>query len=89
MPAAARQIDRLIAQAEVVTADERTAPVWEQIPGRVETSWLRVLTTAHSAVAEFQLRRKRQRGTLASDLAPGLEADVRRAIRRVERGRSR
>ena len=30
MPAAARQVDRLIAQAEVVTADEQTAPIWER-----------------------------------------------------------
>jgi len=37
LPAAARLVDRLIAQAEVVTADERSAPVWEQTPGRVET----------------------------------------------------
>jgi len=79
MPAAARQVDRLIAQAEVVTADERTAPIWEQTPGRVETSWLRVLSTARSAVADLKVRdQASERRWL--DLAPGLETDVRRAI---------
>lgn len=78
MPAAARQVDRLIAQAEVVTADEQTAPVWEQSPGRVETSWLRVLTTARSAVADLKVRENASRMRWL-ELAPELEADVRRA----------
>jgi L,D-peptidoglycan transpeptidase YkuD (ErfK/YbiS/YcfS/YnhG family) len=78
MPAAARQVDRLIAQAEVVTADEQTAPLWEQSPGRVETSWLRVLATARSAVADLKLRENASRQRWLA-LAPGLEADVRRA----------
>ena len=79
MPAAARQIDRLIAQAEVITADERTAPIWEQAPGRVETSWLRVLTTARSAAAELRQRENASEKRWL-ELAPGLADDVRRAL---------
>ena len=78
MPAAARQIDRLIAQAEVVTADERTAPLWEQTPGRVETSWLRVLATAHSSVAELRARGRASAGRWL-EIAPKIAADMRRA----------
>ena len=77
-PAAARQIDRLIAQAEVVTADEQTAPIWEQSPGRIETSWLRVLAIARTAVAELRVRENASRQRWL-ELAPVLEADVRRA----------
>ncbi len=79
MPAAAREIDRLIAQAEVVTADEQTAPVWDQSPGRVETSWLRVLSTARNAVAQLKLRENAGKERWLA-LAPGLLADVRRAV---------
>ncbi len=78
MPAAARQVDRLIAQAEVVTADEQTAPLWEQSPGRVETSWLRALSTARTAVADLRVRENASKKRWL-ELAPGLEADVRRA----------
>lgn len=78
MPAAARQVDRLIAQAEVVTADEQTAPFWEQSPGRVETSWARVLATARTSLADLRLREDASRKRWLA-LAPGLEADVRRA----------
>jgi len=78
MPAAARQVDRLIAQAEVVTADERTAPLWEQTAGRVETSWLRVLAIARSSVAELRVREDgSERRWL--EIFPGISADMRRA----------
>ena len=74
MPAAARQVDRLIAQAEVITADELSAPVWDRSPGRIETSWLRVLATARASLADLRTREnaseKRWR-----ELAPGLAAD--------------
>ncbi len=79
MPAAARQIDRLIAQAEVVTADERTAPLWEQTPGRVETSWLRVLTVARSSVAQLKVRERAGAGRWL-EIAPGIAADMRRTL---------
>ncbi|MEO8275841.1 MAG: L,D-transpeptidase family protein, partial [Thermoanaerobaculia bacterium] len=78
MPAAARQIDRLIAQAEVVTADERTAPIWQQTPGRVETSWMRVLSTARTAVAGLKVRESASEKRWL-EIAPEIAADVRRA----------
>lgn len=79
LPAAARQVDQLIAQAEVVTADEQTAPVWEQSPGRVEASWLRALSTARTSVAAVRVRQNAGRERWLA-LAPGLAADVRRAV---------
>jgi hypothetical protein len=78
MPAAAREIDRLVAQAEVVTADERSAPVWQQVPGRVETSWLRVLATARSSVAVLRTRRNASEQRWR-ELSPELAADMRQA----------
>ncbi|MEO8196981.1 MAG: L,D-transpeptidase [Thermoanaerobaculia bacterium] len=78
-PAAARQVDRLISQAEIITADEQSAPLWEQTPGRTEDSWLRVLSTARSAVAALRVRKDASEKRWLA-LAPGLEADVQRAI---------
>jgi len=57
-PASARLLDRLIADAEVATADERTAPSWERNPGRVEAAWGRVLASAHGALSEVQGRKR-------------------------------
>jgi len=79
MPAAARQVDRLIAQAEVITADELSAPVWDRSPGRIETSWLRVLATARASLADLRTRENASEKRWL-ELAPGLAADVRRAI---------
>lgn len=78
-PAAARQLDRLIAQAEVVTADERTAPVWEQVPGRVEVSWSRALALARTAVAAVR-RRESQVAERWRETAEDVGPDVRRAL---------
>jgi L,D-peptidoglycan transpeptidase YkuD (ErfK/YbiS/YcfS/YnhG family) len=50
-PAAAQLVDDLVATAEVVTADEATAPPWERYPGRTEAAWGRVQLEAHRAVA--------------------------------------
>jgi L,D-peptidoglycan transpeptidase YkuD (ErfK/YbiS/YcfS/YnhG family) len=80
VPATARLVDRLIADAEVVTADERTSPSWERDPGRVEAAWNRVLTTSHRALAEVQGRRKGHEARWNA-LRDGLGADVRRAQR--------
>lgn len=78
-PAAARQLDRLISQAEIATADERTAPVWEQVPGRVEAAWSRALTTGRTALAEV---RRRERGLAKrwEEIASDTAADVRAAL---------
>lgn len=78
-PAAARQVDRLIAQAEVVTADERTAPVWEQTPGRVEEAWNRALNTGRSALADLRVREQGVE-TRWEEIADATESQVRAAL---------
>jgi hypothetical protein len=77
-PATARLLDRLIGDAEVITADERTAPAWERNPGRTEAAWSRTLVTAHQSLAQV---RGKQRTYLArwESLASTLGADVNRA----------
>ena len=55
-PAAARLLDRLVANAEVVTAYEATASAWRRTPGRAETSWLRVHLAAIEALRELRQR---------------------------------
>jgi len=75
VPSTAALLDQLVADAEVVTADERTAPRWERFPGRTEAAWGRVLTTAHTALSELHRRRRTYEeqwqalsSTLASDV---------------------
>jgi L,D-peptidoglycan transpeptidase YkuD (ErfK/YbiS/YcfS/YnhG family) len=79
LPAAATLVERLIAEAEVISADEGTAPLWERNPGRVEAAWNRVHVEAHRALALRGTRRKgldeRWRGLLES-----VRADVRNAL---------
>jgi L,D-peptidoglycan transpeptidase YkuD (ErfK/YbiS/YcfS/YnhG family) len=78
-PAAARQVDQLISQAEIVTADERTAPVWEQNPGRVEGAWSRALAAGRTALVEVRLG---ERGFAERwrEAAQRTESDVRNAL---------
>ena len=78
-PATARLLDRLIADAEVITADERTAPNWERSPGRVESAWGRVLLTSHQALVERHARHK-SHAARWQGLRDGVGADVRRAL---------
>lgn len=77
-PATARLLDRLIGDAEVITADERTAPAWERNPGRTEAAWSRALVTAHRSLAEVR-GRQRTFETRWEALAESLDADIRRA----------
>lgn len=78
VPASARLLDRLIADAELVTADESTAPNWARSPGRAEAAWNRVLVTAHTALAESRTRKQahKDRWLAMADL---VRADVRQA----------
>ncbi|KAB2957816.1 MAG: L,D-transpeptidase [Thermoanaerobaculia bacterium] len=55
-PGAARLLDRLIADAEAVTAQETTAPFWRRNPGRIEAAWGRVLNSARVSLAERDRR---------------------------------
>jgi len=78
VPATAALLDQLIADAEVVTADERTAPSWERYPGRTEAAWTRVLTTAHTSLSELRSR-QRTYAERWNSLRAGLESEVRTA----------
>lgn len=55
-PQTARMLERLLAEAERVTAHEQTAPFWDRIPGRTEAAWLRVVKSASSAVRQQRAR---------------------------------
>jgi len=79
VPATARLLDRLIGDAEVITADERTAPLWERTSGRSEAAWTRALLVARQGLADFR-HRKSTYGARWEGLRHGVGADVRRAL---------
>lgn len=83
VPATARLLDRLISDAEAITADERTAPRWERYPGRAEEAWGRVLVTAHQALGELHGRRRTFEARW-DGLYESVRADVRRAQREAD-----
>ncbi len=78
-PASARLIDRLIADAEIATAQERTAPGWRRTEGRIERAWGRVLVAARGALVDLR-RREGAFETRWNDLRDEVAADVRRAL---------
>jgi L,D-peptidoglycan transpeptidase YkuD (ErfK/YbiS/YcfS/YnhG family) len=78
-PAAARLVERLIADAEVVTAQEATAPYWRRYPGRVEAAWGRVLDAARVALAERHRRLATYSGRWQA-IADDVDRDVTRAV---------
>lgn len=45
-------LERLLADAEVITAFERQAPFWDHTPGRTEAAWLRLTRLASQAVRQ-------------------------------------
>lgn len=46
----ARMLERLLADAEKITAFEQAAPFWDHTPGRTEATWLRTVKLASSAL---------------------------------------
>lgn len=50
-------LERLLAEAERITAFERQAPFWDHSPGRTEAAWLRL---ARLAAERVQQKRERQ-----------------------------
>ena len=78
-PGAARLVERLVAEAEIVTADEATAPFWERNPGRTEAAWTRVQLEAHRALAAGGARQKGLEGRW-EPLRVSVGADVRAAL---------
>lgn len=55
-PQSARMLERLLADAESITAFEREAPFWDHTPGRTEAAWLRL-----AKLASVTVREKRER----------------------------
>jgi len=78
-PAAARLLDRMISDAETITADETTAPFWEQNPGRLEAAWTRVHLEAHRALVSAGTRRQGL-DSRWSALRESVRADVKNAL---------
>ncbi len=78
-PAAARHLDRLVADAEVATAGEAAAPLWARTPGRAPAAWSRALVVAHRNLAELS---RRESSLLASwtQLAAQIGPAVLRAV---------
>jgi len=60
-PYQAKYIERLVADAEAVTAAERYAPRWRATPGRAEAAWLRVAVAAGDAVSALRRQRSQAR----------------------------
>lgn len=79
LPDTARLIDRLVADAEVISAQEAGALPWDRTPGRAESAWTRVHTTTRQAVVDIRTRtavsEKRWQ-----DLATAATAQVRQAL---------
>lgn len=78
-PAVARLLDRLIADAEIITASETTASSWNRSPGRVEAAWVRVHLEAHRSLVASGARRKSLDGRWSS-LRDGMRVDVKNAL---------
>ncbi len=78
-PDAARLVERMVANAESATAQERTAAPWRRNPGRVETAWGNVLIASRRALLE-QHRRDSQLTERWQELAQRAGANVRRAM---------
>jgi len=78
-PAAARHVERLVADAEVITVDEATSPVWQRTPGRAQAAWGRALQAAHRGLVDLR-RRESVFGERWRGLAAQVEGEVARAL---------
>jgi lipoprotein-anchoring transpeptidase ErfK/SrfK len=79
VPSKAKQIEQLVAIAEVATSGEANAPWWQGSVGRTQAAWLRVVRTARDAtvaVRAAQSRAKVRHG--------GLEPEARNDILRAQ-----
>ncbi len=78
-PATARHVERLVADAEVATADEATTPVWDRIPGRAQTAWGRALLAARQGLVDLR-RRESVFDDRWRSLSPQVDGEVARAL---------
>jgi hypothetical protein len=68
-PTTAAEVERLLAEAEVVTAREQAAPLWRRDPGRISAAWSRATVTAGRGLTLVRTERADQAARLGSLLA--------------------
>lgn len=64
-PTAAAEMERLVAEAERVTARENAAPRWRRDPGRAPAAWNRAMAAAGRIVAAARAEQSEQAARLA------------------------
>ncbi len=84
-PTAAAEMERLVAEAERVTARENAAPRWRRDPGRAPAAWNRATAAAGRIVAAARAEQSDQAGRLAMLLD---EAEVRIAAGEARMGQA-
>jgi hypothetical protein len=84
-PVAAAEVERLVAEAEVVTAREYAVARWRRDPGLTPAAWGKVVVTARRALAAVRTERAGQAARLTSILAHA-EARISEAEDRIGRG---
>jgi len=78
VPSKARQLEQLVAIAEIATAAEANAPWWQGSVGRTEAAWLRAVRTAREATVAVVDAQGRARARYAG-LQPEARNDIVRA----------
>ncbi len=79
VPSKARQIEQLVAIAEIATAAEANAPWWQGSVGRTQAAWLRVVRTSRDAVSAVADAQNRGRSRHA-----GLQQEARNDLVRAQ-----
>lgn len=83
-PAAADEIERLVAEAEIASAAERNAPAWSRKSGWGAAAWSRAAETARRLLAEQRLIRGQQADRL-DRLLDGAELSIAAGAARIGR----
>lgn len=81
-PDTARLVDRLRADAEQISAQERSKSAWDRTPGRSEAAWIRPLDASLDALASVA-RQQRSAAARWQEMAPRLAAQVAQAAEEV------
>ena len=68
-PEAAAEVERLVTEAEIITARELVVAFWRRDPGRTEAAWSRAALTAGRGLAAVRAERAGKADRLASLLA--------------------
>ncbi len=77
-PSKAKQIEQLVAIAEIAAAAEAAAPWWQGSVGRTEAAWFRVVRAAHEATTTVRARQSHWQSRFAG-LRPEGRNDMARA----------